>query len=429
MRILIIALSGVLIISCAVLWAQETADICLGGGLVARLRERGPFASVAERAAHVDKKIVEIVSTKDTLHPQVSVKQQNNRWTVYAWDIAVLTVYPAEAKANGLSEKALAEMWARNLRQQLPKATPCSKLPPEMLGYGKNPASSARTSTPSAAAVQTPSTAASRAQTVRTSTPAPPAQAAAQKPAAPVSAPEKPKTAPAAATASNAPAAALPKPPAAAQPAAFTGTESGALLLIVDAMRAAREMNDEEWTARKEACAKELYAHLVRYLTGQAPVAASKPKETPAAATKPLPVEKPAMPAKPAAAQATVPSPPAAKPPATPAKPPVPATPAKPGAAPKPAPAAPAEAISKPPAPAAAADPSMAKVPQKNRIRAKFAAAKPVYDKLAASDPEAAKPIAEKLAASRKAFAAGNFDEAEKYVDEALAALGVTFKE
>lgn len=428
MRILTPALLGVLLIFCAVLWAQETADICLGGGLVARLRERGPFASVAERAAHVDKKIVEIVSTKDTLHPQVSVKQQNNRWTVYAWDIAVLTVYPAEAKANGLSEKALAEMWARNLRQQLPKATPCSKLPPEMLGYGKNPASGARTTTPSFAAVQAPGTAASRAQTVRTSTPAPPAQAAAQKPAAPVSAPEKPKTAPAAATAANAPAASLPKPPSAAQPAAFTGTESGALLLIVDAMRAAREMNDEEWAARKEACAKELYAHLVRYLTGQAPVATSKPKETPAA-TKPMPVEKPAVPAQPSAAPAAVPPAPAAKPPATSAKPPVPASPAKPAAAPKPAPATPGEAVSKPPAPAAAADPSMAKVPQKNRIRAKFAAAKPVYDKLAASDPEAAKPVAEKLAASRKAFAAGNFDEAEKYVDEALGALGVIFKE
>ena len=45
------------------------------------------------------------------------------------------------------------------------------------------------------------------------------------------------------------------------------------------------------------------------------------------------------------------------------------------------------------------------------------------------TDPDAAEPINAMLAASRQAFAYGNFDEAEKQVDAALAALGVSFTE
>lgn len=353
--------------------AQETADISLGGGLVARLRDRGAFASLQERVANVEQRIVEIVSYKDTQHPQVSVKQKSNLWTVYAWEIPVVSVYPAEARVNNISEKQLAQMWARNLQQQLPKATPCSKLPPEQLGYGKKPAATVTVST---------------------------------KPVA---------TAPAAAKpAVTAPAAVAARPaPAGSRPAAARGGEAGAILLIVDAMRQARELNDEEWAARKETMARETYAGLAGYLGS--------------AASPISPVAVPAIPTAPANPVAPV-----AKPvPAAPVAQPAPA--AAPVAAPKPAtvtvPAAPkpAAAVS---APAAASSSSAyAKVPQKNRIRAKFAAAKPAYDSLVQTDPGAAKAVSEMLAASRQDFSYGRFDEAEQKVDAALAALGVVFKE
>lgn len=343
------------------LLAAQTADIALGGGLVARIREKGNFPSIDARAAHIDKQLVEVVSNEDTQHPQVSLKQdKSGRWTVYAWQTPIISVFPAEAKANGLSEKQMGAIWAANLKRQLPLATPCSKLPREMLGYGKPGAAKPATT----AQAPAPKTVPASNTVVVAQNPAPAATPATAKPAA--------------------------------TPVVTGASESGALLLIVDALRTAREMDEQSWVANKESLARNLHSDLSYYLTGKgAPPALPAPK--PAAAT-PKPAATAAPVAKPAAAPA-----PAAKPAAA--------------AAAKPSTAA--------AAPAPKTDPSMAKVPQKNRIRAKFAQAKPAYDQLVANDPEAAKAVSELLAGSRQAFAKGDFDESERLVDEALKALGV----
>jgi hypothetical protein len=358
------------------LLAQGNEDIALGGGLVARLRDPGAYATVRERAAKVNQKLCDVVSTKDTQHPQVTVKQKGHLWTVYAWDIAVLPVYPGEAEANGVSEKELAQRWAKNLTRLLPKATPCSKLPPEQLGYkpkGKTAPATAAADDASGGSVTAKTVA------VKPTAAQPPVRVA------------KPKTAPVrvAATAPVAVKVAAPK---------LLGNESGAMLLIVDSMRRAREMNDQDWAAKKEGLARNLYNDLSLYLTGQgAPVRLGVAKPAPKAVyAKPV----------------------AAKPPKTAV-----AKPVKPLAnASKPLPK-PKTAAAK------AANASQAKVPQKNRIRAKFEAAKAPFDKLQASDPQAAAQVSATLAASRQAFAYGNFDESERQIDAALSALGVEFKE
>jgi hypothetical protein len=332
------------------LWAQESHDISLGGGLVARIRDKGTYPSLADRVRYIEQQLTEIISHKDTQKPVVNVKQVNGRWTIFAWDVALLSVFPAEAKANNLSEQQLAAIWARNLKERLPLATPCSKLPPEQLGYGKTPAAQP------AAAAQPAVTPAQPA----TATPAQPA-------AAPVSA--------ARLVAGTVPA---------------SGSESGALLLIVDALRTGRELPEQEWVEQKEALARNLYANLSYYLTGQG----TPPTATPARPLTPVTVTQPAVPA-------ATPATPAARPVAVPATPPT----------------------------SGSADPSMAKVPQKNRIRAKFAAAQQPFQQLQAADPEAAQAVADMLAASRQAFAWGKFDESEQQADAALQALGVTYKE
>lgn len=373
---LLTLLVSVLLLAVALpLLAQETADIALGGGLVARLRDRGTFPSVRERAAAVDKSLCDVVSNKDTQHPQVSLKQKGAAWTVYAWDVAVLSATATEAKANGLTERQLAAMWAANLKTQLPKATPCSKLPPEMLGYKPAPkASTTVTAKPLAAKppVRT-------AQTVITKPVPKPVVKPVTKVVTPVS--TRPVS-------------------------TMTGNESGALLLIVDALRTSRELNDQDWAAQKESLAKGLYGDLSYYVTGKG-VAPKLPATAPVKVTA---VVKPS--AKPVVAVKRPVTKPLVKPVVTVKKPgtkPV-VTATKPVAAVK-----------------SATDPSMVKVPQKNRIRAKFAAAKAPFDKLQASDPEAAARVSTMLTASRQAFAYGNFDEAEKQADDALSALGVTF--
>jgi hypothetical protein len=348
------------------LWAQDSHDISLGGGLVARIRDKGTYPSLADRVKHIEQQLTDIISYKDTQKPVVNLKQVNGRWTVFAWDIAVMSVFPAEAKVNNLSEQQLGAIWARNLKERLPLATPTSKLPPEQLGYGKAPAAKPTVTTPAAK-------------------PAPAATAVAARPV-PVTAPANP--APVAAPAS--------------------GNESGALLLIVDALRTGRDLSEQEWVEQKENLARNLYVNLSYYLTGKG----TPPPPTPARPLTPVaqPVAKPAAPAAPAAKPVAPVAQPVAKP----------AAPAAPAAKPVAQPAAPA---------AKPADPSMAKVPQKIRIRAKFAAAQEPFKKLQATDPEAAQTIADLLAASRQAFAWGKFDESEQQADAALQALGVTFKE
>ncbi|MGE5531384.1 MAG: hypothetical protein ACM3VW_04615 [Bacteroidota bacterium] len=382
-------LVSVLLLAMALpLLAQETADIAIGGGLVARLRDAGSFATVRERAANVDQKLNNVVSNKDTQHPLVLAKLNGKLWTVYAWDIAVVSVMPAEAKANGMTEKALAERWAKSLETLLPKATPCSKLPPEQLGYKAN----GKTVAAKPTAAQPPVKVASTKPIAM-----PVAKPAAAKPATAVVAQNRPVS-------------------------TMTGGESGAMLLIVDALGTGRDMNDQDWAAQKESLAKNLYNDLSYYLTGKG----TTPKLTVTAPVKPV--------AKPVAAKpVTVVTKPAAKPVTVVAKPTAAKPAAKPVAATKPA-AKPVAATTKPVAkPVVAAvkpaDASMVKVPQKNRIRAKFAAAKAPYDKIAASDPALAGQVSDMLAASRSAFAYGKFDESEKQVDAALAALGVNFKE
>ncbi len=67
----------------------------------------------------------------------------------------------------------------------------------------------------------------------------------------------------------------------------------------------------------------------------------------------------------------------------------------------------------------------MARVPQKNRIREKLGKARDPFFALQNTDPGAAEEIGVLLKNSRDAFAAERFDESERYVDAALAAMGV----
>jgi hypothetical protein len=391
-RGLLLTCLGAVFLMALPLLAQQTAEIAIGGGMVARIRDKGSFPSVQARAAHIDKQLCDVVSTKDTLHPLVTLKLNKAKlWTVYAWTTEIMSVYPAEAQASGLTDKQMGARWAANLKRQLPLATPCSKLPPEMLGYGKPGTKPG--AKPAAAANTKPPKASGSAFTVNV---------AAAEPVAGGGSP-------------------------AVMASGSGATESGALLLIVDAMRTARELDEQAWVTQKEQMARSLYGDLSYYVTGKGappvlPVTtAVKPTSSVVKPVKPVakPVTKPAtttpLVAKPATASAPTTKPvvvkPATKKPPVATRPPAGKTPVK-------------VATTKP---ATAGDPSMVRVPQKNRIRGKFAVAKPAYDKLVASDPSAAKPVGDLLADSRNAFARGDFDESERQADEALKILGVEY--
>lgn len=111
------------------LMAQQSENVNIANGVVARIRTPGPYANLKERAAAIDKAIAEIISTQDTQNPQVSLKEVDGVWHVFVGPVKVIGVYPAEAEANGIGARQLAAMWANNIRERLPLTTPVSRMP------------------------------------------------------------------------------------------------------------------------------------------------------------------------------------------------------------------------------------------------------------------------------------------------------------
>ena len=125
----VMCVAVMLCVQAACLAANEPESIYVANTKIITIREPGPFASVQARAVAIDKIITDILSTRDTQNPQVTIRDVDGLWTIYAWDTRVTAVYPLEAQANDLPAQSLAAIWAKNLREALPKATPPSKLP------------------------------------------------------------------------------------------------------------------------------------------------------------------------------------------------------------------------------------------------------------------------------------------------------------
>ena len=382
----------------------EVETIYVAKMKVITLREKGNFPSLAERAKAVDKAIVEILSTQDTLHPKVSVKQVGGLWTVFCGPVQVASVFPAEAKANGLPEKTLAAVWAKNLAEALPKATPASKLPPSAFAGGTAGTPSGGGTAPVAPVKPTPSSAGA--------TPA--------EPVAPVTPPSA--GAPAGPATPSAPA----SPPAVGAP----------LLLVREAFNTVRLLPEEEFVARRDELATSLINDLTPFITGKVP---SVLGSTPTGPSVPAPVT-PAVPT--GGGGATTPGTSTAPAPAGGGEPPALGEPEPPlpggeaigapeASTTAPKPKAPSTIVTGPAAvnlpPVKPGDPAYAKVPQKNRIREMLEKAREPYMALEKEDPQAAKPVQSLLAACRTAYAAGRYDQAEQYVKSALDLMGVKY--
>ncbi|MCX7598734.1 MAG: hypothetical protein N2512_07665 [Armatimonadetes bacterium] len=167
-----------------------------------------------------------------------------------------------------------------------------------------------------------------------------------------------------------------------------------AVRLVLDAFFVIRMLDEKDYEERKAEVAANLVSNLRPFLVPKpAPVPApvgTKPPGSASGAGKPAPPGAAAGASKPGSGSA-------GKPPA--------ATPQTGGS------------------------PAHAKVPQKMRIRAKFASAERPYKALLQADPGQAQVVGELLRAARNAFAKGEFDVSESYVDHALRLMGVQFRQ
>lgn len=153
-------LSAILVLlAAAAAYPQEGIPIVVAGEIVARVRDKGPYDSLGQRAAEINKRITETISRKEAGVPRMSLKQENDLWTIYCGSTMLVRVYPAEAKANNVAEHELAARWLKNFERALPKAEPMlhriNRLGPRAFEkpvgpQGTNPTGGGHTSPPSA---------------------------------------------------------------------------------------------------------------------------------------------------------------------------------------------------------------------------------------------------------------------------------------
>lgn len=324
-------------------FAADYEDIFLANVLVARLRDPGKFASLAERAAKVESLLIEVLSTQDTMNPVVQVKLEAGSWVVYSGPVRVLTVLPKDATGSGMPAKSLAQTWANNLKKQLPLATPPSRMG---AAAPRGPAATPPAATPPVA---------------------PPPAAVPAVPAPPAVTPPSPPASPPAAL------------PVAPSPIGSTMDRQAALLVLLDALNQARGLPEDQYLAQRQGLANAALAKLQAFLAGQ-PVVVPPAGVLPSSGT---PITPPT----------TEPTPVSAEP-----------VPGLPQITPLPA--------------------DIAKLPVAQRVSRKFEVAAGPYQALRNSNPALYAQVGTLLAEARQAKAAYHWEDAEGYLDGALAMLG-----
>lgn len=395
--VVVLPLSLLLILPCLA-QTGESESIYIANTKVITIREKGTYNTIRDRAVAIDKAITQVISTQDTQNLNLTMKEEGGLWRIYAGPVQIVTVFPSEAKANGLPAKSLAAVWVKNLREAFPRCTPCSKLPAS--AFQPKPGQAPAVVTPKPAAPEAP------------------------KPATP-KVPAAPETPVAEVT-----------PPTVAPSEPVTAAIGAPELLVRDAFNTVRALSEEEYTTKREELVQHLIQDLTPFITGKVAstlrpdtthIAAVPATTGPAVPDTPTPVE-PAVPVEPATQPVAPVEPSTSDTEVTTTAPVAPTPVASAVTVPTPSPEASVPAATNLPA-AKSGDPSYAKVPQKNRIRKKLEATREPYLNLRKENADQAKPIADLLAACRSAYARADFDESERYVDSALKLLGVDFKE
>jgi hypothetical protein len=370
-------------------WAQQSVDIVIAGRIVARIRDKGGYASLADRAARADQRIADVISFEDTQHPKVSVRQADGLWHVFVGKRDVIAVFPGDARPQKIDPKTLATQWMRNVQKALPLATPMSKLPPPKPG----PMPTGGTPAPKP---ETPVVPPPGGSTNPGGGPEPGTEMATQTPGA--------STTPSGEMA--------PTPgPTTVPPEPKTTPRSAAMLLLLDALNNVRVLSESEYLAARDKIAANLLEYLEPYMKAARAEgeAAGVPQPT-----RPIEVVKPTRPV--VVGPTTGAKPPTGVTPVRPTGPTIPSVPITTTTGPKPGVGA---------GPVKPGDASMARVPQKQRIGRKFKAAQGPFDQLKASGDPKANDVAALLKAARDCNAAGDFDAAEAAVDQALQTMGV----
>ncbi|MGQ9732300.1 MAG: hypothetical protein ACUVX8_13660 [Candidatus Zipacnadales bacterium] len=383
-----------LLLIVGVVYAQEAKDIVIGGEIVARLRDKGPFESVAARHSHVEKCINEIISYEDTQHPRVKLQKLDGIWTITVGTRECLKVYPGDARPQNMDPRTLGELWRKKIEDALPRVTPVSRLP-----QPPKPSPSVN-----ASLAPTP-----RVPTVLSETE--PAHTTIVPPTNTNGGPITDLSAQSPGTSTEPTGGIGPTPTTDVQPAQPPKTpRSAGILLLLDAFSNVRAMTEEEYLAARDRLAANLLENLEPFVREAG--ATEGERRLPQPEQPPIELVTP----KPGGGAVTLP------PPVDDASTKVPESGTRVPTIPR---APTVEKTWSASQSSTSGNSSTARVPQKERIKRKFAAAKEPFAALkAAGDPRAAE-VEALLRESRAAHTAFDFDTSEAKVDAALKLMGV----
>lgn len=383
------AMAFVLLGAMSICAAQETADIIVGGEIVARVRDAGTYETVEHRAAAIDEKINEVLAaTDDPGSLEVSLEQVDGLWTILIGGQQIMSVYQAEAEANGMTPEMLGAVWVRKLKDALPGATgaPVTEI-------GEPAATVQPLDVADEPVISSPTTG--------------------DEPATTTGPAVEPEPAPAT---GGTTVEILEVPQDEGEQADEVVAGQGARLLILESFNQARDLPEDDYLVQREAMANDLFDNLVQMLTGGRATGRIEAGATTSLPTPPRP---------PTTTPTTAPSTTTAPPPTIdtgPVSPPAgTAVTTVTGSAPSLEMSATARAKINQHIPAN--DPSYANVAQKVAIKAKFRAAS---EGLRTADATTRAQALEVLTAARKSFTSEDFDAAEGYLDTGLRILGVT---
>jgi hypothetical protein len=99
-------------------------NIVVANSVVARISCAGEYASVVERAAKIDQRIVQAISTENVGKPAMSIATSGGHPAICIGKSFLLKVYPEDAAAYKCSPAQLAKQWSDNFTRLFPLAQP-----------------------------------------------------------------------------------------------------------------------------------------------------------------------------------------------------------------------------------------------------------------------------------------------------------------
>jgi hypothetical protein len=102
--------------------AIHGGEVIIGQEVVLRIRFPAGGLSIQERADAVTQRLNELLGSRPFSPSDVTVGVRNKEYVVLVGDTVIITADWNTARFNKTTPKALAEIWAANLRRVIPKA-------------------------------------------------------------------------------------------------------------------------------------------------------------------------------------------------------------------------------------------------------------------------------------------------------------------